>query len=80
MLLRISQAIKTEWWARCIGDVVPALAELPWDSQSVINVTTETALAIRADCEFYADPNAVDATASERAAYRALLKQINAAL
>ena len=80
MLLRITPVIRNEWQTRCIADVVPALDALPWFEQSVINVTTETALAIRADCEFYVDPKAVDATAGERAAYRALLKQINAAL
>ncbi|ABD72068.1 hypothetical protein Rfer_4382 (plasmid) [Rhodoferax ferrireducens T118] len=65
--------------SRCITDVVPALADLPWDTATAIEVEPPVAAEIRADCAFYIDPKAVDATAGERAAYRALLHQIDAA-
>lgn len=77
--LRISAAICAEWDSRCIGDVVPALAETDYHQQD-IEVSEEVARQIAADCEFYIDPKAVDATAGERAAYRALLNQIRKAL
>lgn len=77
MQLRITPAIRNEWLSRGIGDVVPALEILPWHSDSAIEVDAQTAQQIRADCAFYIDPNAVDASVGERAAYRALMKQID---
>lgn len=79
MLLNITPTIRNEWLTRGIADVVPALESLPWDTQSVIEVDDKTAAAILADCEFYIDPKAVDATVGTRSAYRALKTQINAA-
>lgn len=73
--LRLSAAIRNEWDVRCIGDVIPALASVDY-SQPVIEVSEQTARAIADDCRFYMDPAAVDATLGERAAYRALLRQI----
>ena len=75
MRLRISSTIAAEWDTRCIGDVIPALASVDYD-QGSIEVDPETAAEIAADCRFYIDPKAVDAAAGERAAYRALLRQI----
>lgn len=80
MRLTITPAIRNEWMTRCISDVVPALADLPWETDPAIEVKPAVAAEIRADCVFYIDPKAVDATAGERAAYRALLKQIDAAI
>jgi hypothetical protein len=80
MLMNITETMRNEWRARCIADVVPALADVPWESQSVIAVDDCTAREIERDCAFYIDPKAVDATAVERAAYRALKRQIDAAL
>ena len=75
MRLRISPTIAAEWDARCIGDVIPALASVDYSDGS-IEVPIEVAIEIAADCRFYIDPKAVDATGAERAAYRALLRQI----
>lgn len=80
MRLAITPTIRNEWMSRCITDVVPALADLPWNTAPVIEVGPAVAAEIRADCAFYIDPKAVDATAGERSAYRALLKQIDAAI
>jgi hypothetical protein len=77
--LKLSAAIRNEWAVRCIGDVVPALASIDYD-QPEIEVGELAAREIAADCRFYIDPQAVDATAGERSAYRALLQQIEAAL
>lgn len=77
--LRISATICNEWDTRCIGDVIPELSGINY-YQSAITVSNEVAKQIAADCEFYMDPKAVDATAGERAAYRALRNQIAAAL
>lgn len=79
MRLAITPAIRNEWMTRGISDVVPALASLPWDTAPSIEVGPSAAAEIRADCAFYIDPMAVDSTAAERAAYRALLRQIDAA-
>jgi hypothetical protein len=76
MRLRISSAIASEWDTRCISDVIPALEGLDYHG-GALEVSPETAAEIAADCAFYIDPKAVDATAGERAAYRALLRQIN---
>jgi hypothetical protein len=75
MKLKISPAIAAEWDTRCIGEVVPALADIDYHN-GAIEVSSEAAAEIAADCAFYIDPKAVDATAGERAAYRALLRQI----
>lgn len=75
MRLRISPAMVAEWDARCIGDVIPALRDIDYQ-QGSIEVDLETAAEIAEDCKFYIDPKAVDATAGERAAYRALLRQM----
>lgn len=79
MRLIISPTIHNEWQVRSIGDVIPSLNTIPWEERATIEVDAVTADEIRADCEFYIDPKAVDATIGERAAYRGLLKQINAA-
>lgn len=73
--LRLSETIRNEWRVRCIGDVIPSLEGVCWD-KPIASVTETTAREILADCEFYADPKAVDATPGERAAYRALARQI----
>ncbi len=77
--IRISDMIRNEWQTRGITDIVPMLANLAWETSDVIKVDLKAAAEIRADCEFYIDPKAVDATLGERAAYRALLRQIDAA-
>jgi hypothetical protein len=79
MLLKITPSIRNEWRVRAIGDVVPALNALPWEAENVIHVDAQTASEIHADCAFYIDPKAVDASVGERAAYRALMRQIDAA-
>ena len=79
MLLKISPSIRNEWQVRSIGDVIPALNSLPWGVRSVVHVDAQTAKEIHADCAFYIDPKAVDASVGERSAYRALMRQIDAA-
>jgi hypothetical protein len=59
---------------RCIADVIPSLET--WQGETSIDCDDSTARDIAADCLFYMDSNAVDATASERAAYRTLFRQI----
>jgi hypothetical protein len=76
--LKLSPAMQNEWQTRCIGDVVPALAD--WDGSLSLTVTEQTAREIAADCEFYINPKAVDATVGERSAYRCLLRQVQKAL
>jgi hypothetical protein len=76
MLLKITPTMRNEWQVRGITDVIPALANLPWETQNAVEVDATTAKEIRADCAWYIDPKAVDATAGERAAYRALLRQV----
>lgn len=76
MKLKLTPSLRNEWEVRCIEDVVPSLATIQWRSASVIEVDDSTAAEIKADCEFYIDPDAVDATVGERSTYRALLRQI----
>ena len=71
--LLLSPAIRNEWESRCIGDVIPALRD--YAGERAVLVDRSTLAEIKADCEFYVDPKAVDAAPGERAAYRALLKQ-----
>lgn len=80
MRLKITPTMRNEWQVRDITAVIPALAALPWESANAVDVDAATANEIRADCAWYIDPKAVDATAGERAAYRAMLRQIDAAL
>ena len=79
MRLKITPAMRSEWQVRGITDVIPALAELPWEAENAVEVDAGTANEIRADCAWYINPKAVDATVGERAAYRALMRQIDAA-
>jgi hypothetical protein len=72
--LKLSPTIRAEWETRCIGDVIPALAN--YAGAECVEVTADTARAIAADCAHYVNPRAVDATLGERAAYRALLVQV----
>lgn len=74
VFLSLSPAIITEWSARCIADVIPALSS--WSGAAQIEVSEQTAAEIAADCRFYINPKAVDASPAERAAYRGLLRQI----
>lgn len=74
MQLNLSTKITNEWQVRCIGDVVPALAD--FSGEKKIEVDIATAKEIMADCEFYMDATALDTTPSERKAYRALRDQI----
>lgn len=78
MKLKISSAIANEWMSRGIGEVIPALDGLDYDS-GTIDVPPSVVREIAEDCRFYIDPKAVDATVGERSAYRALLKQIEGA-
>lgn len=80
MRLKITPTMRNEWQVRGITDVIPALTELPWETAKTVEVDTRTANEIRADCAWYIDPKAVDATPGERAAYRAMLRLIDAAL
>lgn len=80
MRLKITPTMRNEWQVRGITDVIPSLAKLPWATENAFEVDTATANEIRADCAWYIDPKAVDATTGERAAYRAMLRQIDAAL
>lgn len=76
MKLRITPFITNEWSVRAIGDVIPALESALASTPGTIEVSGEVAEQIAADCEFYVDPKAIDATGAERAGYRALLRQI----
>lgn len=75
--LRITPAIFNEWAVRCIGDVIPSLSI---DKPGVVAVTHETLKEILADCEFMLDANGPDLYPSERAAYKAMIKQCKLAL
>lgn len=77
--LKLSPTIQHEWAARGIGGVIPELDSIPL-YQEVIVVTEACCREIMADCAFYMDPKAVDATIGERKAYRALMEQCAAAL
>ena len=74
MRLHLSPTIRNEWEIRCIGDVIPALAN--YDGRATVEVSVSVANEIAADCRFYMDNKAVDATSGERRAYRALWAQI----
>lgn len=71
--LKLSPTMRNEWQVRGIGDVIPALDG--YAGEEAVLVDAAVLKEIAADCRFYIDPKAVDATAGERAAYRALLKQ-----
>ncbi len=73
--LHISPAIANEWNVRCIGDVIPALADQSIEAGK-LQVSEPVLREILADCKFMVDPKCVDASAAERAAYRGLLQQI----
>jgi hypothetical protein len=77
--LRISPAIANEWNVRCIGDVIPALADRTFEPGK-LQVSEPVLREILADCEFMADPRCVDASAAERSAYRGLRDQCKRAL
>lgn len=77
MRLTLSPTIRNEWQVRCIGDVVPALAE--YCGQRQIDVDSAVVAAeIAADCRFQADPRCVDNSPATRRAYLGLLRQIEA--
>ena len=75
--INLSPTIQNEWQTRCIGDVVPALAD--YAGEASVLVDHAVLEEIKADCRFYINPKAVDATPGERSAYRALLKQCEVA-
>jgi hypothetical protein len=75
MRLSISDSIVNEWQTRAISDVIPRLADIDF-TNGAIEVDDALAQEIAADCRWYIDPDAVEATVGERSAYRALLKQI----
>jgi hypothetical protein len=77
--LRISPTIAREWQVRCIGDVIPALADLSIDA-GALHVSEPVLREILADCRFMADPKCVDASPNERRAYRTLREQCERAL
>jgi hypothetical protein len=77
--LRISPAIADEWAVRCIGDVIPALADRIIEPGK-LRVSEPVLREILADCRFMADPKCVDASPAERRAYRSLREQCERAL
>jgi hypothetical protein len=72
--LKLSPTIQREWHSRCIGDVIPGLTD--YRGQATVNVDDITAKEIADDCKHYINPRAIDASPAERAAYKALLKQV----
>jgi hypothetical protein len=76
--LRVTPTILNEWQVRCIEDVIPGLGSI--GKPGNIAVSQETLKEIKADCEFMLDANGPDLYPSERAAYRAMLKQCKLAL
>ena len=76
--LSLSPTIRREWQTRCIADAVPALDG--YAGEAAVMVDHATALEIAKDCDWYADPKAVDATPGERSAYRTSGKQIREAM
>jgi len=76
----ISAKIRSEWQMRCIEDVISGLADVDWNSKPDFWVSHNLAMEIVADCEFYIDKQAIDATSYERKAYAALKKQIEKAM
>lgn len=71
--LNISPCIQHEWQVRCIGDVIAGLAH--YGGGRCVAVDAATALEIVADCQFQADPQAIDHAPSTRRAYSALGQQ-----
>jgi hypothetical protein len=78
--LKISSMVQNEWQVRCIGDVIPELVHLEEDYSPAIKVSEQCCREIADDCRFYLDPNGPETSVGERSAYRALLKQCEAAL
>ena len=78
--LKLSPAIANEWMARCIADVIPALADYAIEPRRKIMIDRATLDEIIADCKFMADPKAIDCSPAERRAYRAMLAQCQQAL
>lgn len=78
--LKINAKLSFEYEQRCIADVIPQLADYALDAGRKIMVDGETVGAIIADCKFMGDKNNIDSPASERAAYRAMLRQCEQAL
>ncbi len=76
MKLKLSSGIRNEWAVRCIGDVIPSLADVDYEQPS-IDVDVQTLKEIKADCEWYMDPKAVDATSNERAIYKRMIEKVN---
>lgn len=72
--IKLSPAMQHEWNSRCIGDVIPGLSD--YSGQPTVTVDNDTAREIAADCRHYISPRAIDASPGERAAYRALLRQV----
>lgn len=78
--LKLSRAIANEWLVRSIGGVIPALDDYAIEPGRKIMVDRATVEEIIDDCRFMADPKAVDASAAERRAYRAMRAQCEQAL
>lgn len=78
--LKLSPAIAHEWQARCIADVIPALADYAIEPRGKIMVDRNVVDAIVADCKFMADPKAIGCSPAERRAYRTMLWQCQEAL
>ena len=72
--IKLSPTMQHEWHSRCIGDVISGLAD--YNGQPTVTVDDDTAREIAADCRHYINPRAIDASPAERAAYRALMRQI----
>lgn len=73
--IKLSPTMQHEWHSRCIGDVIPGLAN--YSGQPTVTVDDDTAREIADDCRHYINPRAIDASPGERAAYRALLRQVS---
>jgi hypothetical protein len=76
--LRVSEAIRNEWMVRGIGEVIAALDGVEVGAE--ITVAPPVVREVLADCEFMADPKAVDSSVGERRAYSALAEQCRKAL
>ena len=74
MRLTLTPVIRQEWQVRCIGDVVPALAD--YIGQAHVDITAATAAEIAADCRFQADPRCIDHAPGVRLAYSALMRRL----
>ena len=77
--LKLSPTIQYEWAARSIGGTIPEL-DVAEPYPPVFEVSERCCMEIAADCRFYLDQNGPETTVGERSAYRALLKQCEAAL